>query len=57
MTPMFIQEPFWNLNYNLTKAYYININPKNALMPKELKNKGIDNPVVLREAVKIKNNI
>lgn len=31
MTPMFIQEPFWNLTYALPQAFYITINPKDAL--------------------------
>lgn len=60
MTPMFIQEPFWNLTYNIPKAFYININPKDALLPKELKDKGMaiheDIAEVLIEAVKMKNN-
>lgn len=41
MTPMFIQEPFWNLTYQLPQAFYITINPKHAILPKELENKGI----------------
>lgn len=55
MTPMFIQEPFWNLTYNLPQAYYITINPKDALLPVQLTNKGAaikeDIAVVLRDAV------
>ena len=39
-TPMFIQEPFWNLTYALPKAYYITVNPKDALLPQELSQKG-----------------
>ncbi|MDO4556662.1 MAG: NAD-dependent protein deacetylase [Lachnospiraceae bacterium] len=41
MTPMFIQEPFWSLTYNLPNAYYININPKDAIVPVQLKDKGM----------------
>lgn len=41
MTPMFIQEPFWNLTYALPQAYYITINPKDAILPEELKEKGM----------------
>lgn len=41
MTPMFIQEPFWNLTYALPHAFYITINPKDALLPKEIAEKGI----------------
>lgn len=41
MTPMFIREPFWNMTYSWSQAFYIAINPKDALLPKELKEKGI----------------
>ncbi|MDD4370168.1 MAG: NAD-dependent protein deacetylase [Anaerostipes sp.] len=41
MTPMFIQEPFWNLTHQLPNAYYITINPKDAILPKELSKKGL----------------
>lgn len=55
MTPMFIQEPFWNLTHQLPKAYYISINPKDALLPKEIAEKGVaikeDIAVVLQEAL------
>ena len=60
MTPMFIQEPFWSLTYSMAEAYYITINPKDALVPKELEDKGTaiheDIAVVLREAAKMKGN-
>ena len=55
MTPMFIQEPFWNLTYQLPNAFYITINPKDALLPRELAKKGAaikeDIAVVLKDAV------
>ena len=58
MTPIFIQEPFWNLTYQLPQAYYIAINPKDALLPKQLTGKGVaikeDIAVVLRDAVALK---
>lgn len=58
MTPMFIQEPFWNLTYQLPQAYYITINPKDALLPKQLAQKGRaikeDIADILREAVERK---
>ena len=61
MTPMFIQEPFWNLTYQLPQAYYIAINPKDALLPKELKGKGRaikeDIALVLGDAVKDKDKM
>lgn len=41
MTPMFIQEPFWNLTYALPNAFYITINPRDAILPEELKEKGL----------------
>ena len=41
MTPMFIQEPFWNLTYALPQAFYITVNPKDALLPTELSDKGL----------------
>jgi hypothetical protein len=43
MTPMFIKEPFWNMTYSWPDAYYITINPnpEHALLPKELKDKGL----------------
>ena len=40
MTPMFIQEPFWQMTYSWPNAYYIAINPRDALVPEELKEKG-----------------
>lgn len=40
MTPMFIQEPFWSMTYAWPQAYYISINPKDALLPEALMDKG-----------------
>ena len=58
MTPMFIKEPFWNMTYSWSGAYYIAVNPKDALLPKELKGKGIaikeDIADVLKDAVEKK---
>ena len=58
MTPMFIQEPFWNLTYSLPKAFYITINPKDAILPREIEQKGLaikeDIALVLQEAVRVK---
>lgn len=57
MTPMFIQEPFWNLTYRLPKAFYITINPNDAMIPSELKNKGLaiheDIAAVLKDALEL----
>ena len=56
MTPMFIKEPFWNMTYNLPKASYITINPKDAIVPDEIKDKSLaiqeDIAEVLERAVK-----
>lgn len=41
MTPMFIKEPFWEMTYSLPGAYYISINPKDAVLPREIDEKGI----------------
>ncbi len=58
MTPMFIQEPFWNLTYSLPKAFYINVNPKDACMPRELEGKGVlipeDIALLLADAADLK---
>lgn len=40
MTPMFIQEPFWKMTYAWPKAFYITINPRDAIVPEVLKKKG-----------------
>ena len=56
MTPMFIKEPFWNMTYSWPNAYYIAINPKDAVLPIELSEKGIavkdDIAKVFQDAVK-----
>ena len=41
MTPMFIQEPFWRMTYAWPDAFYITINPKDAIVPDALKEKGM----------------
>ena len=41
MTPMFIQEPFWHLTGALPDAYYVSVNDKYNLLPKEIEEKGI----------------
>ena len=40
MTPMFIQEPFWNLALSLPGAYYLAVNNKNGFLPEQLADKG-----------------
>lgn len=41
MTPMFIQEPFWNLTLNLPQSRYVTINPRDALVPREIASRGL----------------
>ena len=41
MTPMFIQEPFWNMTYEWSDAFYITVNPRDAIVPEEIKHKGL----------------
>ena len=57
MTPMFIKEPFWNMTYKLDKASYITINPSDAIVPDEIKDKSIaikeDIAKVLEKAAKV----
>ena len=56
MTPMFIQEPFWNLTLNLPDAYYIAVNAQYDFLPKDIEEKGMvikgDIAKVLKDAVK-----
>lgn len=40
MTPMFIQEPFWNLTAQLD-AHYISVNQDYAFLPKQIEDKGM----------------
>lgn len=42
MTPMFIKEPFMNMTYQWPDAYYITVNPKHAIIPKEIAGKSLD---------------
>lgn len=47
MTPMFIQEPFWNLTFNLMDAFYIAVNAQYAFLPEQIEEKGF----VIREDI------
>ena len=40
MTPMFIQEPFWNLTASLPDAFYISVNNAYDFLPEEIEEKG-----------------
>lgn len=56
MTPMFIQEPFWQLTAALPKAKYIGVNDKYTFLPKTIEDKGMvitaDIANVLRDGAK-----
>lgn len=41
MTPMFIKEPFMNMVYQWPDAFYATINPKHAVIPKEIAAKSV----------------
>ncbi|HIR12804.1 MAG TPA: NAD-dependent protein deacetylase [Candidatus Choladousia intestinavium] len=41
LTPMFIQEPFWNLTLNFPRARYIAVNNQYDFLPKDLEDKGM----------------
>ena len=54
LTPMFIQEPFWNLTLSFPNARYIAVNDKYDFLLKQLEDKGMvivaDIARVLRDA-------
>lgn len=54
MTPMFIQEPFWNLTATLPDAYYISINDRYNLLPEQIDEKGI---VIVEDIAKVLNDV
>ena len=41
MTPMFIQEPFWNLTHMLVKSHYISINNQFDYLPEQIEDRGM----------------
>ncbi|GAA3635545.1 hypothetical protein GCM10022297_12810 [Lactobacillus hamsteri] len=41
MTPMFIQEPFWEMTKYMKNSFYININPKDALTNPVIKDRSL----------------
>ena len=55
LTPMFIQEPFWNLTLNFPNARYIAVNNQYDFLPKDIEDKGMvivgDIARVLKDAV------
>lgn len=60
MTPMFIKEPFREMTYSLPGAYYITINSKNAVVPRNIETKGIaikeDIARVFQDALNVRAN-
>lgn len=50
LTPMFIQEPFWNLTLNFPHARYIAVNNQYSFLPKQLKDKGM---VIVEDIAKV----
>ena len=54
LTPMFIQEPFWNLTLSFPHARYIAVNNQYNFLPRQLEDKGMviveDIAKVLRDA-------
>ncbi len=41
LTPMFIQEPFWNLTLTYPKARYIAVNDRYDFLPKQIEDRGM----------------
>lgn len=41
MTPMFIQEPFWQLTSQLPLAHYVNINPQDAMTHTQIASRSV----------------
>lgn len=53
LTPMFIQEPFWNLTLSLPDARYIAVNDKYDFLPKQIEDKGI---VIVKDIAEVLND-
>ena len=50
MTPMFIQEPFWNLTLSFPDARYIAVNDKYDFLPRQIEDKGM---VIIENIAKV----
>ena len=50
MTPMFIQEPFWNLTLHFPKARYIAVNDRYDFLPGDIEDRGM---VILEDIAKV----
>ena len=61
MTPMFIQEPFWNLTLNMPEARYIAVNDRYAFLPADIEARGMvirkDIARVLEDARALKRDV
>lgn len=54
MTPMFIQEPFWNLTLQNKNAFYIAVNDKHDLLPKQIEDRGM---VIISDIAKVLSDV
>ena len=58
LTPMFIQEPFWNLTLAFPQTRYIAVNDRYSYLPAQIEDRGMvikaDIATVLRDAVAVK---
>lgn len=58
LTPMFIQEPFWQLTYSLKNSFYISVNTEHCFLPKFISDRGMvikgDLGAVLHQAALLK---
>lgn len=50
LTPMFIQEPFWNLTLSLPNARYVAVNDRFDFLPKQIEAKGM---VIVEDIAKV----
>ncbi len=52
MTPMFIQEPFWEMTAYMKNSYYVNINPKDAMTNPTIQDRSLLISEDINEALK-----
>lgn len=50
MTPMFIQEPFWQLTMGLPHARYIGVNNQFDFLPRQIEDKGMTSWEILQKS-------
>ena len=51
---MFIQEPFWNLTLQNKNAFYIAVNDKHDLLPKQIEDRGM---VIISDIAKVLSDV